>query len=164
MASSEGEFSRLLRKSSLFLWLRAEEGKLKRRNFGASAQIFSVPAAPGRDKQVQKEQFQGFCANLLCSCGSRRKKASSKGEFSGFPRRNSLFWRRRERSAAAGKEKIAGFWRKFLPLPGAGSVALWQEREDCRILKKISPFERRPERGVGAGKRRLQDFEEDFSF
>ncbi len=97
-------------------------------------------------------------------CSSRPGAAAFGGEISSLLRRNSLFWRCRERGAAAGKrrsqdfgedfsfclapgawrcgwkETIAGFWRRFLLLPGAGSVALRPEREDCRILKKNSPF------------------------
>ncbi|MEE3480709.1 MAG: hypothetical protein VZQ80_01825 [Lachnospiraceae bacterium] len=112
--------------------------------------------------------------------------ASSEGEFSRLLRKSSLSWRRRERGTAAGrrklqdfgedfslcpapgawrccrKEKIAGFWRRFLPLPGAGSVALLQEGENCRILEKISPFARRREHGAAAGKEKIAGFWRKF--
>ena len=62
------------------------------------------------------------------------------------------------------EEKFQAFCEEILFSGGAGNVALRPEREDRRILEKISPFAWCRECGVAAGKRRLQDFEEEFSF
>ncbi len=122
------------------LQLTAGGSSIWRRNFKPSAQTFSFSVESGQDK------------------------ASSGGEDSRSPRKISLYrgadggkgkFRRRKFKASAkkfsflaapgtwyvgGKEKIAGFWRRFLFLPGTRSVARWSEREDSRILEKISPF------------------------
>ena len=139
-AAFGGEISSLPRRPSLFPW------------------------SQGRIKQVQEEKIPGLREKSLFIVGLMAAKASSGGENSRLLRRNSLFWRRRERGTSAGrrrlqdfgedfsfclalgalrggrKEKIAGFWRRFLLLPGTRSVARWSEREDSRILEKISPF------------------------
>ena len=69
--------------------------------------------------------------------------------------------RRREKQARM--EEFQDFCAKFLFPGDSGWTAPQSEGEDCRILKKISPFERRPGRGVGAGKRKLPNWGEKFS-
>ena len=135
----EREDSRFLLRTSPFCRAVAGDGKFRRRIFKASAQIFSSRGAGSVALRLERDDCRilekispfAWCRECGVAAGKRRLQDFEK---------ISPFARRRERGAAAGRRKLQDFWRKFLPLPGAGSMApLTGRRKFQHFAENFSP-------------------------